>query len=314
MSKNTKPATLAQLASVLNHRGGSARPHNQGGNNRNVVSNHNALRDPWPTAMNLIKDGVDHINVWDAAETELGKLLCNNSPLSFVHSILGKFYSIESFWHYIQSVERDDSIRTMYGPALKSFSRRSQSQQVKNFRAVIIDAAYQRIKQYPALAEAMAESTLKFECYYIDRNAGGLRVRPNFFKWLILGFEEIRLALKENREPELKFLMDDQSEGADLYEGIRPQTPAAPEPLTTESEMSLTKAVLLQQQQRERDEAVGDYDGTITEVAPAEENIEVIGSSDSAPDFSIAEMFGMKKPDTETASAEQSQNDGVTVI
>lgn len=313
MSKNTKPATLAQLASVLNHRGGSARPHNQGGNNRNVVnsSNHNALRDPWPSAMNLVKDGVDHINVWDAAETELGKLLCNNSPLSFVHNVLGKFYSIESFWHYIQSVERDDSIRTMYGPALKSFSRRSQSQQVKNFRAVIIDAAYQRIKQYPALAEAMAESTLKFECYYIDRNAGGLRVRPNFFKWLILGFEEIRLALKENREPELKFLMDDQSEGADLYEGIRPQRPAAPEPVQTESEMSLTKAVLLQQQQNERDEAVGDYDGTVTDVAgeqetPVPEEIEVIGGgfSEHAPKSSIAEMFG-KEP---------AQSEGVTVV
>lgn len=276
MSKNTKPATLAQLASVLSRGGG-----NYHSNNSNKP--YNKLRDPWPSAMNLIKDGVDHINIWDAAETELGKLLCNNSPLSFVHNILGKFYSIESFWHYIQSEERDDSIRSMYGPALKNFSRRSQSRQVKNFRAVIVDAAYQRIKQYPVLAEAMAESTLPFDCYYIDRNAGGIRVRPNFFKWLILGFEELRTALKEKREPDLKFIMDDQSAEADMYEDIRPTPVVQDDTPAAENSMSLTKAVLLQQQQNERDEAVGDFDPASLvqeEVVPVQEQVEPVNTQD----------------------------------
>lgn len=281
MSKNTKtPTSLAQLASVLNTRGGVRNQQQSGGKS----AAYNSLRDPWPSPMGLIKDGVDHINIWDAAETELGKLLCNNSPLSFVHNVLGKFYSIESFWHYIQSVEQDDSIRTMYGPALKNFSRRSQSRQVKNFRAVIIDAAYQRIVQYPALAQAVAESSLKFDCYYVDRNASGLRVRPPFFKWLIKGFDEIRLALQEHRVPDLKFLMDDQSESADIYEDIRPVSPVMEaEPVVSE-DMSLTKAVLMQQQQNERDEAVGDAEQAATIVSEEiQELVEETAEQQSMP-------------------------------
>lgn len=169
------------------------------------------IRDPIPSPSGV--DGVDHINIWDRGNTELGKLLSHSAALSFVHNIFGRFNTIESFWHYIRSVERDDRIRTMSGLPLKRFSEKLQTVRVRNFKAIIMDANWQKVKQYPILVEELTDSTLPIECYYHYKREDGVRIRPNFSPWLIQGFTEIRNALKENREPNFDFLKDNPNTG-----------------------------------------------------------------------------------------------------
>lgn len=179
------------------------------------------FRQPAPSPMKWIGDGEDHINIWEHGETELGCILSPNYDLGLNHSIFGRFANMEAFWHYIQSEERDDRIRSMNGQTLKKFSKMLTNTRVTNFRAIIMDSHYQRIKAYKVLVKSMKESTLPFDCYYIN-DKSGIRMRPVYFKWFLRGMEEIRNALKEDREPNFSFLLD--RPGTDIYEFVVPKT------------------------------------------------------------------------------------------
>ena len=153
-------------------------------------------------------DGVNHINIWEKASTDLGVALSHMSDLPFTHETYGKFRSIEGFWHYIRSVSRDDRTRMMAGYKAKKFGDGLQSQRVDDFKAIIMDANYQKIKQYPPLIDELRKSTLAFDFYYLYNNDVNIRIRPASAFWLIDGFEEVRKAIKENREPDFTFLKD----------------------------------------------------------------------------------------------------------
>lgn len=180
------------------------------------------IKDPAPSPAKWVGDGIDHINIWERGVTELGVALSHSSPLPFTHSIFGKFSCMESFWHYIQSEERDDRLRTMTSKTLRPFAHKLTPTRAVNFRAIIMDSNWQRVKQYGALADAIKESELPFDCYTEDRRTG-LRQRPTFFKWFIRGFEEIRKALKEGRDPNFSFLLDKGNSG--IYDFVAPTAP-----------------------------------------------------------------------------------------
>jgi hypothetical protein len=188
-----------------------------------IVKTPNGLKTPSASPMKWLEDGVDHININGDSVTELGKFLSHNSPNSFFHSLFGSFATMESFWFYIHSDERDDRLRVMSGRVLKKFSKNLTIKKISNFRAIILDANWQRIQQYPPIITALKESTLPFDCYrYLD-DTSLVRVRPTFFKWLIKGFEEIRLAVKEDREPNFTFLLDKYD--SNIYDFVLPKKP-----------------------------------------------------------------------------------------
>lgn len=164
------------------------------------------------------KDGEDHINIWDRATTPMGKLLANRTELKFTHEIFGNFSNVEAFWYYIRSEERDDRIRVMTGEAVRRFAGKLHTVRVPNFKAIIMDTNWQKITQYPDLAQSIKESELPFECYYYYKRNGGVRIRPSFAFWLIKGFDEIRAALKEDRAPNFDFLKDDKKIG--IYDAV----------------------------------------------------------------------------------------------
>lgn len=174
--------------------------------------NNNEGRDPMPSPMSIGADGVDHINIWDESETDLGKILAHNTPIYFIHNVFGRFSCIESFWHYLCSEEHEDRIRTMTGKALKVFSKKLEFTRVVNFRAIIMDANWQKVKQHREIADAIKSTNIPFDCYYIYKRSDGIRIRPTFAHWTIRGFTEIRNALNENREPNFKFLQDNNDE------------------------------------------------------------------------------------------------------
>lgn len=186
-----------------------------------------SIKDPAPSPSKWIADGVDHINIWERGTTELGRALSHGSRIKLTHDIFGKFSSMESFWYYMQSEERDDRMRNMSGQTLRSFARKMTPARIINFRAIIMDSNYQRIKANKPLAADLAKSTLPFECYFIGKDSD-VRIRPNYFKWMIAGFDEIRTALAANREPDFTFLLDRINNNEGIYAYVMPVQYAAP--------------------------------------------------------------------------------------
>lgn len=163
----------------------------------------NALKNPqtWK------KDGEDHINVWEEAATDLGRMLSHRYKLQFNHSHFGRFTTIEGFDAYIQSKEKDDRLRFLNGARLRMLiSQGITRDPVQNFRAILVDTYYQRIKQSAEITKLFIESTLPFDLYYVVKQSG-VRVRPARASWFIQGLEEVRRAMKEGVEPDLGFLM-----------------------------------------------------------------------------------------------------------
>jgi hypothetical protein len=166
----------------------------------------NPLATPMPSPMTLGADGVDHLNIWNRGNTALGQFLDQRTQAQFVHSVLGRFCSIEAFWKYVLSAERCDEIRSLSGRRLRNFERKLTRAEVYNFREIIMDANWQKIQQYPQWADQLKECDLKLECYYVYKREDGVRIRPDCGPWLMLGFEEIRNALREDRSPVFDFL------------------------------------------------------------------------------------------------------------
>jgi hypothetical protein len=161
---------------------------------------------------NIGEDGVDHLNIWSFAKTELGVLLSFSTNLRFNHEQLFNFSSIDCLWQYITIIEPSEKIRNVPSRILRSMVKELPKRSVVNFRAVIMDANWQKIQQYPDIKDAIIESTLPFDFYYFIR-ATETRVRYKNAFWVLKGFEEIRKALKEARDPNFDFLIDDKEIG-----------------------------------------------------------------------------------------------------
>jgi hypothetical protein len=211
-------------------------------NNKRKYSTNPDFMKPYRDVMTLLEDGVDHINIWSSATTDMGSVLDHAGPLSLNHSVFGYFDTMTAFWYYIQSEERDDRIRGMQPLAAYRFGKMMTSRRVINFRAIIADSNWQRIKSKPLLIKMLEQSDLPFDAYRVN-NETGLRTRPPFFGWLLWSFEEIRKAIKENREPNFSSLLDRRN--TDIYEFavVRPQKVSVTEsvkPVTQSVETSAT--------------------------------------------------------------------------
>lgn len=202
----------------MNHSGSVSTPKRKTTYRSRDTTSNNPLFKSSPSPMNWIEDGVDHINISDTATTTLGQALELRAKIPFKHSIFGNFDNIESFWFYIRSEERDDRLRCLSGVALSKFVKTLTLTNVRNFKAIILDSMYQRIYQSPVLFDEVVKSTLPFEYYHT--NESGIRIRPNFFKWMITGLEEIRASLKEDRDPDFYHFMDDPHN--DMYHYVVP--------------------------------------------------------------------------------------------
>ena len=81
-------------------------------------------------------DGVDHINIWESAETQLGRSLSLGYRIPFVHNIFGRFCSIRTYWLFIRSVNKEDAIRYLDGESFDKYYRTFKiNTHVDNYRA-----------------------------------------------------------------------------------------------------------------------------------------------------------------------------------
>lgn len=171
-----------------------------------------------PSPMSLKTDGEDHINIWDRSKIDLGKSLSHYSNIGFRHSIFDHFSTMEGFWYWLSCTEHDDRLRSRVGTPLRELSSHMTKMTVPNFQCIIMAANWEKINQHEKLARLVKESELPFDCYYVQRKNPQLRIRPPYAHWLIPGFEEIRKALKENREPNFEFLREKGKPGDDFHE------------------------------------------------------------------------------------------------
>lgn len=159
-------------------------------------------------------DGVHHINIWENADTELGVGLSHMTDAPFEHPEFGPFASVEGFWQWLRDASHDDRHRTTHGRAARNGSRDKEICFVDNFRYKIMMANWYKVQTYDYFKDELKKSELPFEMYYVFKEENGIKVRPSPAYWLIAGFEEIRRAVKEDREPNFDYLLHDRSESA----------------------------------------------------------------------------------------------------
>jgi len=165
------------------------------------------------------KDGEDHINIGRSATTELGYRLDFDHPRAFVHPILGSFKSLQTLGYFLRAKQANDHIRTLARHELRDFVYDhcgGLRGNVPNYRAVMMHSAYLRLKACAGYDVQMVKSTLPFDSY--RTLPSGIRERFEISPWLINGYEEIRRALREGREPDFEDLMDKGS--TDIYAGV----------------------------------------------------------------------------------------------
>lgn len=152
------------------------------------------------------KDGVDHINIHNNAETELGRFLDMNAYSPFVHPDAGNFQSVGGLWHYIQTRPLMEEFRILSGARVRAMAKKMKDDArmnpdaprhtpVKGFRTIIADAMWHKVTQSTSAVKMMAESTLPFEHYFCQ---GDLNIRqyPSEGYWIVAAYEEIRRVIK----------------------------------------------------------------------------------------------------------------------
>ena len=151
-------------------------------------------------------DGVDHINIHNNAETELGKFLDMNSYSPFVHPDAGKFHSVGGMWHYIQTRPVMEEFRILAGARVRAQAKKMKEDArdnpnaprhtpVKGFRTIIADALWYKVTQNANAVKMMAETSLPFEHYFTQGDLG-IRQYPSEGYWICAAYEEIRRVIK----------------------------------------------------------------------------------------------------------------------
>ncbi len=171
-------------------------------------------------------DGIDHINIYVFGKTELGRKLALETNARFVHPIIGPFNCLTGFWSYVKSKSRRNTYRIKDArTCLHIVNKYNDSLPVvPNFKAIIVSGVYYRIMSDPELVEMVKESTLPFEIYYVKTRdeinprtnkkvTYEIKVQHKYASWMIAAYEEVRNAIKEDREPDLSKFVDRDSDG-----------------------------------------------------------------------------------------------------
>ena len=160
---------------------------------------------PLPNPNKYKGDGIDHILIAFTSTTELGKKLRKGYPSKFKHPTLGRFLSVENFWMFITSEERDERMRFMKTGVLNIFYKQCTPKSVVNILAIIANSLWLVVSQNKELCNELKNSDLPFDLYgKFNKSVSDSTViikRPGYAAAYIHAVEEIRKALKENREP-----------------------------------------------------------------------------------------------------------------
>ena len=168
--------------------------------------------------MKYIESGKDHINIFDGRD-ELGKFLSGNfASHPFNHIYLGRFATLRGFRFHILATTPVPAFRTLsHGPLQQAAKANGRNRQLDNEVAIIMDAAYRRLLQYPEYIDKLLTNKLPLTAYYMQE---GYRYEPRNAAQYIQGTMIIRNALRQKKEPDFTPIMTRPDK--DLYEDIVP--------------------------------------------------------------------------------------------
>lgn len=159
-------------------------------------------------------DGVEFINIYTKAKTELGKKLSHFSHTPFTHPLHGTFYTLEGFWHWYKSIVRPDQLRYMNGPKARDLGKKLECEWRGDFKDAIFIATFCKIEQNPDLKAAFLKTELPFDHYYLHGPRGQrITIRPPASLWLCEMMQKIRTMMWNGERPELLEKHDPRPEG-----------------------------------------------------------------------------------------------------
>lgn len=168
-------------------------------------------RTDLPAVNELGNDGVDHINTYYHAETELGIALSVYGDYPFNHPEFGRFRTVHGFICWLSHPNQPDEYRNMTATDAQMLRKVSPSILVPRYRYVLIEATMFKILAHPNLKEMLMGCELPLDHYYRQTTVANksIRVRPDNAYWMIRGLTELRNSLIENRKPRLDFLLNE---------------------------------------------------------------------------------------------------------
>lgn len=179
---------------------------------------------PFNHPNNFGKEGIDHINISIQSETRLGKIFDPAYLKVINYKHIGKFNSVMSLWYWIRSSDLNDTIRRLTGRNLKTYAEANGvfSKFVPNFKAIIAQATWNKIKGYPSILKEIRELNpeIKLISYHIVKSSG-LRISTSYAALIIDITELIIKAVKEGKEPDFNSFVDTKEKaGMAFLEGV----------------------------------------------------------------------------------------------
>lgn len=138
-------------------------------------------------------DGINHLNIYSGARTELGRFLSNFQYQPFT-CVDGKFNSIEGYWYWLGTA--DERLRVFHGLQAKQMGRSlPKVRQLDDFEARIYHACLAKINSNQKMREALTQSQLPFAHYYVFNGRG---VDGGKSAWLLVHiWETIRTIIRQ---------------------------------------------------------------------------------------------------------------------
>lgn len=121
-------------------------------------------------------DGVDHVNIYSKAHTDLGQVLSNFALTPFNHPEFGQFNSVEGFWYWLATGMFDDKLRSLYGYQAKEHGKKLDRVQISNFKVQIKKAILLKVDQNDRVKEELKKCNLPFTHYYYYGNRDNAKV------------------------------------------------------------------------------------------------------------------------------------------
>lgn len=137
-------------------------------------------------------DGKYFVNMSSSARTNLGRLLQSTSHTPFNHVNYGRFASIEGFWWWIKSAERDDRLRTVSGKSARQLGKTFTSKPVKDFKVFVIRALWAKVTQHRVLLKSLlANPKMPIVSFYYSGDMNVPTVDPATV-WVVKALEIMR--------------------------------------------------------------------------------------------------------------------------
>lgn len=165
----------------------------------------------WLLGLNPENDGLDHINVYSRARSELGRRLSNWSQADggrMIETQDGPFQTVEGYWFWLgidnglgsarEELRRMDGARAKrVGPELRTQAPAGdvQSPSSREFREKIFHALISKTELSPQIQKLLSSSKLPFCHYYVFGTPG--KVVRGDAQWVISLWDQIRNSLSE---------------------------------------------------------------------------------------------------------------------